>query len=278
MIVLLVKRRNGHFLASYLWVVIEKDTMTRLWAWQKMADKGGDPPSLISPLLDPVCALRGRQSNSSNEEERKALTTNDCIIFHQTMAPARKVYLLERVFHHHIRPNTVINDGSRRIHGCTKTSWREKWQTYTDSYNKLDKLLSSEWDQIQEGHVELQAKKEALQYKMAESLFPIRISWKSMPEERSSACPEEPWLNFKVLCWKTFLVAAGKIRSHGTTTDVSFWMSNLDSFRYIADFLNECKIAPPDNPPRFPITDDEHCESLGHLCQAFGLNAAAQLP
>jgi hypothetical protein len=34
---------------------------------------------------------------------------------------------------------------------------------YTDSYNKLDKLLSSEWDQIQEGHVDLQAKKEASQ-------------------------------------------------------------------------------------------------------------------
>jgi hypothetical protein len=153
-----------------------------------------------------------------------------------------------------------------------------EWNRLVESYNQLDRELKLEWATIEKGHKDLEAEKEALRQEnegvsVSDSdVLDINTGGEIIRVSRGTLTQKKGTVLEAIFSgrWEKVLQRDG----HGNV----FLDANPECFRCIVDFMSECKIAPPENPPSLPTTNDEHRESLDYLCQAFGLKRKVEKP
>jgi hypothetical protein len=154
----------------------------------------------------------------------------------------------------------------------------QQWNTLVESYNQLDNELKLEWDTIEIGHKDLEAEKKTLRQENGgvsvsdSDILDINAGGEIIRVSRGTLTQMKGTVLEAIFSgrWEKILQRDG----HGNV----FLDVNPECFRSIVDFLCERKIAPPETPPSYPTTDDEHCEALQFLCTAFGLTRQVEIP
>ena len=149
-----------------------------------------------------------------------------------------------------------------------------KWQSLVGSYEKIAKTLEDRWLEVENGYQDLEAEKDALAEKnggtnaAADSdILDINAGGQIVRVTRGTLT------QIKGSRLEALFSGRWEKQLHRDSKGRIFLDVNPTCFKCIVDYLNECKIAPPENPPELPRVDAENQIFLDCLLTAFGLDA-----
>jgi TLD/BTB/POZ domain/SAM domain (Sterile alpha motif) len=161
---------------------------------------------------------------------------------------------------------------------ATKTKREAEWQTHLNSYKTTAKAIAGEWKKITQRHQDLQAKKKTLVEENGggnvsdDDVLNINAGGQIVTVTRGTLT------QVKGSCLEALFSGRWEKQLQKDAEGRIFLDVNATCFKSIVDYLNETKIAPPDNdPPDLPRVDAEHQVFLDGLLTAFGLHKTIPL-